>query len=410
MFVNVSSSDDKLRTNVERTEMKSKLFKNICNQKNKLIEIADYIYDNPELAFTEIKASEALTNLLEENGFEVERGLGSLDTAFRATYEFGEDGPNIGLLCEYDALPMGHACGHHMQGPAIIGAAVAIKELYKDKPFKLTVYGTPGEEGGGGKIQMLNDGYIKEIDIAIMMHGGPSTQVDVKSLAADSLTVTFHGKSAHAALKPELGRSAFDALLLTFHAVEFLREHVKEDTRMHYTVLDAGGPANVVPNTAVGSFSLRSYNSKYLENVLERFNKIVHGASLMTETTYDIVLEKRLDSKIPAYKLNEIMMYNARLIDSPAIKPAREKTGSTDFGNVTYLLPGSCIRIAFVDESASSHSQEFLNEGKTGRGHEALVNASKIIAATVFDLIDTPGVVDEIKNEFKKTKSMMEIN
>lgn len=390
--------------------MKEKLFDNINKQNKKLIEIADYIFDNPELSFKEEKASKVLEDYLEDKGFKVERGLGSLDTAFRAIYENGCDGPNIGLLCEYDALPFGHGCGHHMQGPAILGAAVAIKELYNEKPFKLTVYGTPAEEGGGGKIIMLNEGYIKEIDVALMMHGGPSTQVDVKSLAADSIQVTFYGKSSHAALKPEQGRSAFDALLLTFHAVEFLREHVLEDTRMHYTVLDAGGPANVVPKIAVGSFSIRSYNSKYLENVLERFKKIVQGAALMTETTYDIDIDKRLDSKIPAYKLNEIIMGNANLINAPSIKPAREKTGSTDFGNVTYLLPGSCIRIAFVDENTSSHSQEFLNDGKTERGHKAVINASKILAATVYDLINNPCLVSEIKDEFKNTKSLMDIN
>ncbi|WP_019229796.1 M20 family metallopeptidase [Sedimentibacter sp. B4] len=387
--------------------MKEKLFDSINAQKCKLIEIADYIFDNPELSFNEVKASKVLEDYLEEEGFMVESGLGSLNTAFKAVYENGQGGPNIGLLCEYDALPMGHGCGHHMQGPAILGAAVAVKDLCSNKPFKLTVYGTPAEEGGGGKIIMLKEGFIKELDVALMMHGGPLTQVDVKSLAAESIRVTFHGTSSHAALRPEQGRSALDALLLTFHAVEFLREHVSEDTRMHYTVLDAGGAANVVPETAVGSFSLRSYSSKYLDEVKERFSKIVQGAALMTETTYELVSEKRLESKVPSYILNDVIMKNAELINAPSIKPAREKTGSTDFGNVTYLLPGAVIRIAFVDESASSHSQEFLNDGKTSRGHDAIISASKILAATVFDLIVTENLIDEIKEEFKKTKSLL---
>ncbi|TWH78144.1 M20 family metallopeptidase [Sedimentibacter saalensis] len=387
--------------------MKEKLFDSINAQKGKLIEIADYIFDNPELSFNEVKASKVLEDYLEEEGFMVERGLGSLNTAFKAVYENGQGGPNIGLLCEYDALPMGHGCGHHMQGPAILGAAVAVKDLCSNKPFKLTVYGTPAEEGGGGKIIMLKEGFIKELDVALMMHGGPLTQVDVKSLAAESIRVIFHGTSSHAALRPEQGRSALDALLLTFQAVEFLREHVSEDTRMHYTVLDAGGAANVVPKTAVGSFSLRSYSSKYLDEVKERFSKIVQGAALMTETTYDLVSEKRLESKVPSYILNDVIMKNAELINAPSIKPAREKTGSTDFGNVTYLLPGAVIRIAFVDESASSHSQEFLNDGKTSRGHDAIISASKILAATVFDLIETENLIDEIKEEFNKTKSLL---
>ncbi|MEL7649167.1 MAG: M20 family metallopeptidase [Sedimentibacter sp.] len=387
--------------------MKEQLFESILAQKDRLTEIADYIFDNPELSFNEVKASKVLEDYLEEEGFQVERGLGSLSTAFRAVYENGQGGPNIGLLCEYDALPMGHGCGHHMQGPAILGAASAIKHLCCGKHFKLTVYGTPAEEGGGGKIIMLKEGFIKELDVALMMHGGPSTQVDVKSLAAESIKVTYHGTSSHAALKPEQGRSALDALLLTFNAVEFLREHVAEDTRMHYTVLDAGGSANVVPGKAVGSFSLRSYSSRYLDEVKERFNKIVQGAALMTETTFEIETEKRLESKVPSYKLNDLMMKNAELINAPAMKSAREKTGSTDFGNVTYLLPGAVIRIAFVDENASSHSQDFLDEGKTKRGHDAMINASKILAATVYDLVETDNLVNEIKEEFSKTKSMM---
>lgn len=387
--------------------MKENLFKNIDDRSSRLIEMADYIFDNPELAFKEFKACRLLSEYLTDNGFNVEIGLGSLDTAFKAVYENGTGGPNIGLLCEYDALPMGHGCGHHMQGPAIIGAAVALKELYKDKPYKLTVYGTPAEEGGGGKIKMINEGYIKELDVALMMHGGPATQVDVKSLAASSIKVIYHGKSAHAALRPEEGRSALDALLLTFQAVEFLREHVKEDTKMHYTIVDAGGPNNVVPKISAGSFSLRSYNSSYLKSVIERFENIVKGASLMTGTTYEIIREKDLDSKVPVYSLNDIVMDNAKLINAPNIKPARERTGSSDFGNVMYILPGSCIRISFVDENASSHSQEFLDDGKTQRGHQATINAAKIVAGTAFDLINNSNLLIEVKEEFKATKSKM---
>lgn len=386
--------------------MKNTIFNYIENHRDEIIKMADYIFDNPELAFKEFKASKLLENYLEDNGFKVERGLGSLETAFRAIYENGVGGPTIGLLCEYDALPIGHGCAHHMQGPSIVAAAVSIKNLYKDKPYKLIVYGTPAEEGGGGKIIMLNEGFLTDIDVALMMHGGPATQVDVKSLARSSFKVTFYGKSAHAALKPEEGRSALDALLLTFQGVEFLREHVLEDTRMHYTILDAGGPSNVVPEKAVGSFSLRSYNSSYLKEVVERFEKIVKGASLMTETSYKIERGKKdYDSKVPVHKLNEILMDNAKIINAPCIRPARKKTGSTDFGNVTHLVPGACIRIAFVDEGTPSHSQEFVEEGKTRRGHDAIINAAKILAGTVYDLIENEGLMEEIEKEFKETKN-----
>ena len=387
---------------------KENVIKKIDEIKPEILHMADYIFDNPELAFNEYKAFDKLTDYLERNGFSVERGLGSLKTAFRGVYEYGTGGPSIGLLCEYDALEgLGHGCAHHMQGPSIVACAVTIKENMKNKPFKLVVYGTPAEEGCGGKLIMLEEGCFKDIDVALMMHGGPATQTDIKSLASTSLKVTFYGKSSHAALKPEAGRSALDALLLTFQGVEFLREHVLEDTRMHYTVLNAGGPCNVVPSESVGSFSLRSYNSFYLRNVVERFEKIVMGAAMMTETTYKIEVVKTLHSKIPVYKLNDLLMKNAELVDAPGRKPAREKTGSTDFGNVMYKLPGSCIRVAFVDENASSHSMEFVENGKSESGHNAIITAARILSGTVYDLIENQELLIDIKEEFDIRKKEM---
>ncbi len=391
--------------------MKNKIFSKIDQLAPEILEISDYIFDNPELAFQEYKAVDVLTAYLQKNSFTVDKGLGSLPTAFRAVYQHGSGGPSIGLLCEYDALAeLGHGCAHHMQGPSILAAATALKADLVDKPFQLVIYGTPAEEGGGGKIIMLKEGYLKDIDIALMMHGGPATQTDKKSLAATSVKVTFYGHSAHAALKPESGRSALDALLLTFQGVEFLREHVLEDTRMHYTVVEAGGPCNVVPAKAVGSFSLRSYNSLYLKAVEERFKKVVMGAAMMTETTYEIETEKTLESKIPVYKLNDLLMANAQLVDAPSIRPAREKTGSTDFGNVMNIVPGSCIRVAFVDEDASSHSLDFVKEGKTQNGHNAVITAAKILAGTVYDILAKPELLTEIKQEFcQRRKEMSKI-
>lgn len=164
-----------------------------------------------------------------------------------------------------------------MQGPACLGAAVALKNCCRDQAFTLVVYGTPAEETFGGKINMMEAGYLKDIDVALMMHGGPDTCTDIRCLALSSFDVTFHGKKAHAAIMPEEGRSAFDALLLAFQGVEFLREHVRDDVRMHYTVKTLPGPENVVPSEAVGSFALRSFSRDYLDQVAERFRDIVRG-------------------------------------------------------------------------------------------------------------------------------------
>lgn len=387
--------------------MKAKLINKVERQKEDLIKISDNIFDNPELRFEEKFASNLIENYLEQNGFLVEKGLGNLETAFRASYKEDKSKKNVGLLCEYDALNIGHACGHQMQGPAIIGAAVAIKECIEDLPFNLIIYGTPGEEGGGGKIKLLDEGYLRELDIAIMMHGGPATQVDVKSMAMSSQKVIFNGISSHAALKPEAGRSALDALLLSFQGIEFLREHVREDTKMHYTILETPGPANVVPSRAVGEFSLRSYNSKYLDELVERFENIIKGAALMTGTSYSIENLKRLESKIPSEILNKLLIENAKLIEAPNIRGAREKTGSTDFGNVTYLLPGACIRTHFVPDGSSSHSQVFLDYGKSKEAHNCILNAAKIIALTLYDLSEDISLLDNIEKDFNNYKEKM---
>ena len=175
----------------------------------------------------------------------------------------------IGILCEYDALEgLGHGCGHHMQGPSCLGAAVALKECAGEEPFTLVVYGTPAEETLGSKCDMIKNGCFHELDAAFMMHGSPTTCTDVKCLADQSFKVTFHGKRAHAALAPEQGRSAFDALLVAFNGIEFLREHVPDDVRMHYTVAELPGPANVVPVKSVGKFSLRSFSKGRVKRVL----------------------------------------------------------------------------------------------------------------------------------------------
>lgn len=389
--------------------MKEKLYQYIDQVKDELIVMSDQIYDRPELMFKEEFAADLLCRRLEKEGFNVQRGLGTLPTAFKATFSHGEGGPTIGLLAEYDALPMGHGCGHQMQGPAILGAAEALKHALQGKPYTLVVYGTPGEEGGAGKRIMLDDGFIHELDVALMMHGGPATQVDVKSMAMKSIEVIFKGKSAHAALKPEQGRSALDALLLTFQGLEYMREHVKEDTRIHYTVVDAGGPANVVPAHAKGSFYLRSYNSTYLETIWERFKKVVEGASLMTETSYEILNSPLMnrESKVPVHSLNELIMDNAKSIGAPNIKGAREKTGSTDFGDVTYVLPGSCLRIAFVPDGTASHSQEYLDAGKTKAAHDAIIYSAKILAATAYDLIENPEALKAVQDEFRTTLEKM---
>ena len=385
--------------------LKEVMFRDIDGIRNEMTAMADDIFDHPEIGLEEFHAQKVLTDWLEKEGFVVERGVAGVETAFKAVYRHGEGGPNIGLLCEYDALPgIGHACGHHMQGPSILAAAKALKDAEIREPYVITVYGTPAEESVSGKIRMIQNGCtFEELDAALMMHGGPATQVDVKSLANSKYKVVFHGVSAHAAIKPEKGRSALDALILAFQGIEFLREHVNSDVKIHYTVVNCGGtPANVVPAYAEASVYVRSYNRAYLDTVCRRFEKVLKGAAMMTETEVEIIEEKKVDNKIPVLTLNDLVMKQAEEIHAPQIAPAREKTGSTDFGNVMRRVPGTCARIAFVAPGAAAHSQEYIEAGKTEAAHDAVIYGAKILAGTALELIEDLELLKQAKEEFRK--------
>lgn len=390
----------------EGCSVKNKIGEYIRKEMPRLTEMADWIFDHPELAFHEYQAAKILENYLEKQGFSVQRGLGKFDTAFRAEYRQGNNGIRIGLLCEYDALPKGHACGHHLQGPAIVGAAAAVKNLFQELSYDLIVYGTPAEEGKGGKILLLQEGFLKDMDVALMMHGGPATQTDIKSMAKISASVKFHGKSSHAALNPENGRSALDALLLSCQGLEFLREHIRDDSRIQYIISNGGTAMNTVPELAVGEFSLRSYDSSYLDELIHRFERVIKGAAIMTETRAEIIYHLRTEGKIPAICLNDLLMENAAYYGAPNQKPARERTGSTDFANVMHEIPGACIRISFVREGTASHSQEFLDAGKSEDAHKAVMYGSEILAATLYDLISKKDVWEKVKKDYGKRKQI----
>ena len=389
--------------------MKEKLRTYIDSICGELCGLSDDIFDHPECGGEERYAVERLTTFLRDQGFTVETGIAGLATAFRAVYQVGTGGPSIGLLCEYDALKgFGHGCGHHMQGPAVLGAVAALRRcLGEGTPAKIVVYGTPAEETSMGKTIMLREGYFRDIDIALMTHANPETNVDVKSLALRSYRVKYHGVSAHAAIKPEDGRSALDALMLACHGLECLREHVRDDVRMHYAIRETSPLSNVVPDFVEASFVIRSYSTDYIETLVPRLEKVLRGAAMMTETTCEIIEKSHLDSKVPSYIINDLIMVNARAVDAPQLGAPREKTGSTDFGNVLHTLPGACVRIAFVPRGTSSHSQEYLDAGKSDAAHLAVRLAAQILALTSWDVIENEGMLERIRAEFAENLAVM---
>lgn len=384
--------------------MKEKTFLLIEGYYNELVALADKIYDCPETALKEYFALDLLTAFLKNKGFETEIGVGGLETAFKSTVKNGNGGPNIGLLGEYDALVgLGHACGHHLQTPALIGAMMALREtLPREKPWQIVLYGTPAEEGGGGKVIMARNGCFRDIDVALMVHGGDTTTLDPTSYANMKYTVTFKGKASHAAAHPADGRSAFDALLLTMDGVEFMREHISKDAIIHYAPIHAGHtPANIVPESAQGEFVLRSLRYSYLNDMERRFRNIVKGAALMTGTTYE--LEKGMCYKmcIPNEPLTDLFYKNAELAGAERIAPPRESIGSSDFGDVNEIVPGFCGRIAFAPKGTGAHSIEWLKVGKTKEAHQSIITAAKTIAGMVIEIILEDKLMDEIWNDHK---------
>ncbi|TDG00775.1 M20 family metallopeptidase [Paenibacillus piri] len=390
---------------------KQSIYASVDGLSEKIIAINDFIHDHPELGNNEFQAVELLTRTLAEHHFQVERGIVSLPTAFKATFTNKESGPIIGLLCEYDALEgLGHGCGHNLQASSIVGAAIALSQNLGDLPATVVVYGTPAEETTSGKLPMIKAGVFDDLDVALMMHGGDRTTVDGKSLAMNLIDFIFEGKAAHAAVAPEKGISALDGVLMTFNAIEYLREHVRPDVKIHGVITNGGTVANIVPDHAVAQFYVRAADRPYLDTVLERVYNAARGAALSTGSKLTIKEIKRCENKVNVEKLNQVLLKNAAEAGIQEISPPRTSTGSTDFANVTYIIPGACLRVAFVPFGTASHSTEWVEAGTSEAGHRAVISAAKAIAGSAYELIAVPDLLQEIKEEFRQAKQSYVMN
>ncbi len=382
---------------------KAELFEWIDAQTEELTALAYRIFDNPEYGLEERFASKLLQDRLSAEGFEVEAGLAGLETAFRAVWSNGQGGPNIGILCEYDGVRgMGHACGHHLQGPAAIGAAAALKRALAgtDARCTVTVYGTPAEETVGGKILMAEDGCFQELDAALCTHAIQDVSfVGGQSLALAPFRVTFRGKSAHASGAPHEVRSAMDAMLLAFNGIEFMREHVKDGTRISYNIAAGTGPFGQDPSQARASVSLRTYEEGYLAELERRLRNIIAGACLMTDTEADIESRPVYAVRKPNAVLAELARANMRLAGVAHIAgDFRSSGGSTDFGNVSRLVPGALVYLEFLD--APAHSKAWVDAGKTQAAQRCLLYCAKTVAGIAYDLIYEPQALAAAKQAF----------
>jgi amidohydrolase len=361
-------------------------------------ELSARIHANPELGYEEHQASAWVAGLLAAHGFAVQKPVAGLPTAFRATWRgtgSHAGGPRIALLAEYDALPdVGHGCGHNLIASASAAAAVALKDSYPDFPGSIEVYGTPAEEGGGGKIVMLDAGVFDGVDVGLMFHPGVQNTVNAPSLAMTALTITFTGRPAHAAVGPWEGVNAADAAMLFFAGVNALRQQIRPDARLHGVIREAGSKPNIIPARAVVDFMVRADRAEDMLPLVERVVDIARGAELMTGATVGIDRGKPyLDYRVsPSLGAAAETNFAALGVPTAPITPDTAKA-SEDAGNLSHVLPFLPISVSISDEPIPGHSAQWREAAISPKGAWARQIAAKVLAATSIDLAHDPALL-----------------
>ena len=431
--------------------MYNKYFKIIDDRKDKIFDISDKIYDNPETSFKEFLASSLLMEYLEKNDFTITKNLAGMPTCFMAS--FGSGHPHVGVLAEYDGLSgmsqeggkcvesaipgkdTNHGCGHNLFAGGGVSAVLAIKEYIKEKGVgKITLFGCPAEEGGGGKVFMARDGVFNDVDAIVSHHPESFYMVRTRpALASYKKDYTFTGISAHAGAAPQHGRSALDAVELMNVGVNFLREHMDLTSRVHYAIIDAGGSApNIVQSHATVRYMIRATDKDSLSELVDRVDKIAMGASLMTETTFTSkvlnvysnlvtipTLQKTADESMRSIPLpipteEEIAFGNQLLktfkskvkegecpYSTEVLEPAPPVAhgGSTDTADVSWVCPTVQMHIGHWVKGTPGHSWQSASQSKYSYSKKAMLYAGKAIAGTVMRLFDNPSLIEKAKKE-----------
>ena len=368
-----------------------------------ILGLSHEIHADPEPAFEEHRAAARVAAAVARHGYVVEHPAGRLATAVRGRLSggLGADGPRIAVLAEYDALPgLGHGCGHNTMAASGVGAAIALAAVRDAFAGEVVFLGTPAEERGSGKQFMLDDGLFEGCDAALLFHPSDKTNVEVELLASCDVEVTFTGLQAHAAGDPWMGRNALDALITLFSSIGLWRQQLKPDARVHGIVIEGGTAANIIPDRAVGRFMLRSIDQVYYEGMQRRFADMVEAAALATGTDGEIefsggsstmkhnrVLGDRFAANMTAYGL----------VDSPP----DPNMGSSDMGNVSWVLPTIHPCLAICDAGTPGHSIRFRDAGATPRADDVTLLAATLVAQTAFDLLADPALVEAAWREFR---------
>ena len=431
------------------------------------LALSDRVWGTPEICYTEFKSVAEHTAMLKAQGFKMTEDYCGIPTAVMG--EAGEGGPVIAILGEYDALPglsqeagvaehrplpgngHGHGCGHNMLGSAALLAATALKDWLAatGKPGRVRYYGCPAEEGGAAKGFMVRSGAFKDVDIAITWHPAAMTKVDeALSLANTRMDFTFTGRASHAAAAPHLGRSALDAVELMNVGVNYLREHVPADSRIHYALIDSGGVApNVVQAKATVRYAVRSRDVANMVSLNERVRKVAQGAAMMTETQVEIRVISAVSNLLGNTPLEQAMYQNLQRlggvpfddadrdfaakiqatlseedIDSSYARAGVKRDGdkplcdfvvplevrgepmigSTDVGDVSWVVPTVQARVATHAIGTPGHSWQITAQGKSGSAHKGLIYAAKAMAGTAVDALADPALIERSKADLAK--------
>jgi aminobenzoyl-glutamate utilization protein B len=434
--------------------LKSEAIKDIDSKYENYKTIALQIWNYAEVGYKEQKSSALLQQTLQNNGFTVQAGVADIPTAFVASY--GSGNPVIAILAEYDALPglsqqavpekkpvagidAGHGCGHHLFGTASVAAGIELKKMIEAKKISGTirVYGCPAEEGGSGKVYMVRAGLFNDVDAVVHWHPEEANRITMTSaLANKSAKFRFYGISAHASASPEKGRSALDAVEAMNNMVNMMREHIPQETRIHYVITQGGKAPNVVPDFAEVYYYVRHPKREFAVSIFDRVVKAANGAAMGTETkadyeiiggTHDLLINRTLGEVMqqnlqkvggvvytPAEmefgkKIQSTFSYQAPPIDKAAsIEPLKTVLdaggGSTDVGDVSYVVPTVGMEAATWISGTAAHSWQAVACGGTEIGTKGMMVAAKTMALTAIDLFTDPVLVNKAKEEFIKSR------
>jgi amidohydrolase len=374
-----------------------------------LWSLALRIHANPELAYKEEKAAAWLTEFLERCGCRVERGVGGLPTAFRAEVPGSGPGPMVAIMAEYDALPnIGHACGHNVIATAGTGAGAALAAAGLSAlpfPGRAVVIGTPAEEGGAGKVRLLEAGVFRDVDVAMMIHPRCGTRLWRPTLGLAKVKVEYFGQAAHAASWPWRGVNALNAVIGLFNALDAMRQQMRPDARMHGIITVGGQQANIIPEYTAAEFYLRALDKTYLEEVRQRFEAAADGAARATGCQVQVTFDPTIHDPLkPNFTMLDLFGKNLARIGFP-VDPEDSEAGygSTDAGNVSQVLPTIHPYIRISPDGVPGHSREFTEAAGSPLARAGMLAAAKALAMTALDLLADPDMVRAAKEEFARS-------